>query len=67
MKFVLLYELGGDIKQYRNLKNWLDHKGIEYKFEWSDTGRYVADILIIDDEQDATYFSLVFTHGAKKV
>lgn len=67
MRFTLLYEQGGEIKQYRNLKTWLEHKGIAHKFEWTDTGKYVADIIVIENEQDASYFSLVFTHKAKRI
>lgn len=66
MKFNIVYEQGGAIKQFRNLREWLDHKGIVYEFKWTDTGKYVADMIIIEDEQDATYFSLTFNHAVKK-
>lgn len=62
MKFNLVYEEGLEIRQYRNLIVWLEHKEIGHRFEWTNTGSYVADIVVIDDEQDAIYFSLTFKH-----
>jgi hypothetical protein len=66
MKFNLAYTQGGEIQQYRNLREWLEHKGIAHSFEWNN-GKYVADTVVIEDEEDATLFSLTMGYGPKKV
>jgi hypothetical protein len=64
MKYRLVYEQGLEIKQYRNLREWLELKGIKYSFEHNN-GKYIADTVVIEDEQDSVYFSLTFTHATK--
>ena len=68
MKFELLYTYknGADvIRQYWNLRDWLQEKDIKHTFEWVQSGNYVPQYVIIEDEQDATMFSLMMNHGIK--
>jgi len=68
MKFQLAYD-GSRVAahQYKNLEQWLQENNIEYTFEWVDTGHYCPSHLIIENEEDATYFSLVMTHGSPEL
>ncbi len=68
MKFRLHFtvgEHGAPVRQYWNLKHWLAEHKIDYEFEWENTGHYVPQFIIIKDEQDATMFSLMMSHGEK--
>jgi hypothetical protein len=68
MNFQLIYD-GSRVAaiQYKSLKHWLEENNIEYEFVWKDTGSYCPYNLIIENEEDATYFSLVMTHGSPQL
>ncbi len=65
MKFQLVYSSGDAVRQYRNLREWFADKNIVHNFEWTNTGNYTPDYVVIEDEQDATMFSLMMHHGEK--
>ena len=68
-KFPLIYDAGNGqaIRQYWNIRHWLRDKEIEHVFEWSSTGQYLPQAVIIFDPEDAILFSLTMKHATQVV